>query len=123
MRSESLFRTIGLALLGGLAGCLFVAIAYLNDQKRVVGFDPELSLVATCGPGTASFFTNRERLAVYMERADGRVAAQPVYRGGEVTGLHCEPTDGILLIDGERGQRRIALAPARGRAQALALTP
>lgn len=123
MRSETLFRTIGLALLGGLAGCLFVAIAYLNDQKRVVGFDPERSLVAACGPGAASFFTNRERLAVFMERPDGKVAAQPVYRGGEISGLRCDPREGVVFISGERGERRIALAPARSRSQTLALTP
>ena len=123
MDSDSLYRATGLTLLGLLAGALFVIVAQTNDQKRIVGFDPERSLTAACAPGAAAFFTNRERLAVFMEKADGRVAAQPVWRGGEISALACDAASGEVVVTTDKGERRLYFAQARGSGQELALTP
>ena len=118
---SSLARATGLTLLGILAGALLAAVAHLNDQKRLVGFVAGESLAAGCGPGRAAFFTNRERLAVFMEKPDGRVAAQPVFRGGEITALRCDAEGGEVVVATRQGERRIAIALARAAAPRLAL--
>lgn len=123
MRSDDYFRVTGYVLLGLLAGALFVAVAFVNDQKRSVGFDPARSLTATCAPGRAAFFTNRERLAVFLEKPDGRVSAQPVWRGGEITALRCDPHSGEVIVTTGRGERRLFIAQARGSGHELALLP
>ena len=118
---SSLARATGLTLLGILAGALLVAVAHFNDQKRLVGYAAGESLSASCAPGRAAFFTNRERLAVFMERPDGRVAAQPVYRGGEITALSCDAERGEVGVATRQGERRVAVALARAAAPRLAL--
>ena len=123
MENDSLFRATGLTLLGLLAGALVVVIAQTNDQKRLTGFDPQRSLTATCGPGSAAFYTNRERLAVYMERANGRVTAEPVWRGGEIVSLRCDAASGHAVIGTDKGERRVYVAQARGNPRELALMP
>ncbi len=121
MSPESASRSIAYLLLALLAAILLVAIARATDQRRVVGYDSERSLVASCGARAPTFFTDRDRLAVYVESAEGRVAAQPVYRGGEVESLDCRRAEGVLHIASGRGERRLPLAGYR--AHALALAP
>lgn len=123
MEYDSLYRATGLTLLGLLAGALIVVIAQTNDQKRIVGYDPGRSLTAVCAPGSASFFTNRERLAVFMEKADGRVAAHPVWRGGEINSLRCDTDRGQVIVGTDQGERRIAIVHARSSGRELALMP
>lgn len=123
MEHESLFRAVGYSLLSLLAGSFLVIVLHGHDQKRLAGFDAEHSLVATCAPGSAAFFTNRERLAVFMERSDGRVAAQPVWRGGEISSLRCDPASGQVVVGTDKGERRLFIAQARGNSRELALMP
>lgn len=123
MDPSNLSRLTGYTLLGVLVGVLFVAVAQVNDQKRVVGYDPATSLEARCTPGHAAFFTNRERLAVFMEKPDGRVSAQPVYRGGQITAVACDPRSGELIVATDRGERRVYIAQARADGRELALMP
>lgn len=123
MDHSTFFRLTGYTLLGLLVGALFIGVAQVNDQKRVVGYDRGTSLEAHCAPGHAAFFTNRERLAVFMEKADGRVSAQPVFRGGQITGLACDPRSGELIVATEHGERRVYIAQARADGRELALMP
>lgn len=117
------FRAAGLGLTAILAGGLFVAMAWLNEEKRVVGYDAERSLTAACGYGGPRFFTNRERLAVFLQKPGGRVAAEPVFRGGEIVSLRCDRLRGELVIRSERGEKHLALGVFERQPQALALTP
>lgn len=120
MNPETTSRHIGLALLAILGIVLLVAVARATDQRRVVGYDPERSLLAACGAQAPTFFTDRDRLAVYRESAQGRVAAQPVHRGGEITKLECRRAEGLVVIATPRGEHRLRLGPA---AHQLALAP
>lgn len=123
MDRDSLLRVAGCALLGLWVGALIAVIARNNDQKRIVGFDPGASLTAACAPGQAALFTNRERLAVYLEKADGRVFAEPVYRGGEVKALACDSRTGEAVVVTDRGTRRVQLTAARNDPRVLARLP
>lgn len=112
MNPETASRRIGLILLVVLGIVLLVAVARATDQRRVVGYDPERSLLATCGAQAPTFFTDRDRLAVYRESAEGRVAAQPVHRGGEITGLECRRAERLLIVATRRGEHRLSLGEA-----------
>lgn len=123
MDRDSLLRLAGGILLGVWVGALITVVARSNDQKRIVGFDPVRSLTAACAPGQAALFTNRERLAVYLEKADGRVYAEPIYRGGEVKALACDGRSGEAVVVTDRGARRVQLTAARSDPRMLARLP
>lgn len=130
MKAENAFdddrisRRIGYTLLTLVALLLLVAIARVNDQKRLVGYVAGHSLEASCAPGRAAFFTDGERHAVYLEKPDGRVAAQALWRGGEVLDLSCDPALGQVHIVLAGGERRIAVSAARSAGgRELALFP
>ena len=99
----------GLILLGLGVGGLLLAIA-LTDQKRTVGFDADRSLVANCAPGRAAVFTNGERQAVYLQKPDGRVAAQPVFRSEVISGLECDSRSGEIVVTTPYRKERVAVA-------------
>ncbi len=121
MAPESASRTLAYFLLGILGAVLFVAVARATDQRRMVGYDPAESLVAACGARAPTFFTDRDRLAVYVESAQGRVAGQPVHRSGEVLALECRRAEGVVAIVTDRGEIRLRLVGVTP--QALALVP
>lgn len=123
MENPNYSALAGYTLLGLLAGVMILAVARGNDQKRLVGYDEARSLVAVCSPTKAAVFTNGERQAVFLEKTDGRVAAQPVFRGATVVDLDCDPYKGEIVVTTARGREHIAIASLRAESRALALTP
>ena len=111
MEQQNEIPRSGLILLGLGVGGLLLAIA-LTDQKRTVGFDADRSLVASCAPGRAAVFTNGERQAVFVQKPDGRVAAQPVFRGEVISGIACDSQRGEIVVTTAHGEERVAVAAA-----------
>ena len=79
---------------------------------HTVGFDADRSLVASCAPGSAAVFTNGERQAVFVQKPDGRVAAQPVFRSEVISGIACDSRRGEIVVTTAHGEERVAVAAA-----------
>lgn len=122
-QNKDLLSIPGLAVLGVLSGALFIAAGQANDQKHLVGFDAQRSLVAHCLPGKAAVFTNGERQAVFFERPNGRVAAQPIFRDPAISRLQCDAVKGEVIVTTARGEERLALAQVRSASHTLAMMP